>query len=181
MTDEELVAAIQAGKGHLFSELYERFASKVYYRCLGVVKDKDLAQDLAHDVFIKVFSNLSKYKATAEFSFWINAITYNHCISYLRNAKRLRFEVIDENANREDDSDILYHEKIVRELQISQLDRMLKKMKPEEEVILMMRYQDGMQIRQIATILGIGESAVKMRLKRGRQHLAALYKTNNYE
>ncbi|WP_020569286.1 RNA polymerase sigma factor [Neolewinella persica] len=181
LSDEELVASIQGGKGHLFSELYERYATKVFYRCLGVVKDKNLAQDLAHDVFVKVFSNLSKYRATSDFSFWINAITYNHCISYLRSAKRLRFEAIDETNNQEDDGDILLHEKLVRELQISQLDRLLKKLKPEEEVILMMRYQDGMQVRQIATILGIGESAVKMRLKRGRQRLAELYKTISYE
>ncbi|TXF88619.1 sigma-70 family RNA polymerase sigma factor [Neolewinella aurantiaca] len=172
--DNELVAAIQAGKQHLLSELYKRYEKKVYYRCLGVVKDKSLAQDLAHDVFIKVFANLNKFKGTADFSFWIHAITYNHCVSYLRKAKRLRFDPIEPGVDQVDDGDEALTEKIVHDLQITQLDHLLSSLPREEELLLLMRYQDKMQIREIATILSIGESAVKMRLSRSRNRLAEM-------
>lgn len=173
-TDNELVAAIKAGKQQLLTELYKRYEKKVYYRCLGVVKDGSLAQDLAHDVFIKVFANLHKFKGTADFSFWINAITYNHCISHLRKAKRLRFDPIDLDTDQVDEGEEALTEKIVRDLQITQLDHLLKTLPKEEELLLLMRYQDKMQIREIATILNIGESAVKMRLSRSRARLAEM-------
>jgi len=173
-TDNELVAAIQAGKQAYLAELYNRYEKKVYYRCLGMVKDRSLAQDLAHDVFIKVFSNLHKFKGTADFSFWINAITYNHCISYLRKAKRLRFDPIEPGTDQVDEGDTALTEKIIHDLQITQLDHLLSTLPKEEELLLLMRYQDRMQIREIATILNIGESAVKMRLSRSRARLAEM-------
>ena len=173
-TDNKLVVAIQNGKQTLLTELYKRYEKKVYYRCLGVVKDRSLAQDLAHDVFIKVFANLHKFKGTADFSFWINAITYNHCISYLRNAKRLRFDPIESSTDQIDDGDEALTEKIVRDLQITHLDHLLKSLPHEEELLLLMRYQDKMQIREIATIFNLGESAIKMRLSRSRARLAEM-------
>lgn len=174
LTDNELVRAIQAGKQALLTELYQRYEKKVYYRCVGVVKDGSLAQDLAHDVFIKVFANLHKFKGAADFSFWINAITYNHCISHLRKAKRLRFDPLEPGTDQADEGDAALTEKIIQDLKITQLDSLLGKLPREEELLLLMRYQDKMQIREIATILNLGESAVKMRLSRSRARLAEM-------
>lgn len=181
LTDAELVAEIRGGKEHLFNELYNRYSARVYHKCLGMVKEKNLAKDLAHDVFIKVFTHLDNYKGTADLSFWIYAITYNHCISHLRKAKKMRFDPIDEVVNSEDDGEASLTEKIVKDLRITQLDRLLKGLSPEEEVILLMRYQDGLAVKQIAAILKIGESAVKMRLKRCRAKLASQLNTINDE
>lgn len=175
LSDADLVAGIRAGNRRLLNELYNRYASKIYYKCLSMVKDANLAQDMAHDVFIKVSTNLHKYKGTAELSFWIYAITYNHCISHLKKAKRLRFDPIDEKLDPADEGEHELTEKIVRDLKLNQLKRLIKMLKPDEEVILLMRYQDGMSIKQIASILQLGESAVKMRLKRVRNHLAELF------
>jgi RNA polymerase sigma-70 factor (ECF subfamily) len=175
LSDAALVAGIKAGNRQLLTELYNRYANRIYFKCLGMVKDKDQARDMAHDIFIKVSTNLHKYEGTADLSFWVYAITYNHCISHLRKAKRLRFDAIDEKLNPADEGEHELTEKIVRDLKLTQLKRLIKKLKPEEEMILLMRYQDGMNIKQISGILQIGESAVKMRLKRVRNHLAELF------
>ncbi len=181
LTDAEIVAGIREGSSSLLNELYKRYASKIYYKCLGMVKDADQAQDMAHDVFIKVSTNLDKYKGTAELSFWIYAITYNHCITHLKKEKRLRFEAIDERVDPEDGGETELAEKIIRDLKLTQLKALIKKLKPSEEAILLMRYQEGMSIKQIAGILQVGESAVKMRLKRIRIHLATLIKKLDHE
>lgn len=175
LTDVDLVAGIRQGNRQLLNELYNRYAGKIYYKCLSMVKDGTLAQDLAHDVFIKVVTNLHKYKGTADLSFWIYAITYNHCVNHLRKARRLRFDPIEETAEPADDGEHELTEKIVRDLKLTQLKRLIRMLKPDEEVILLMRYQDGMSIKQIARILELGESAVKMRLKRVRNRLAEGY------
>lgn len=175
----ELVAGINAGNRQLLTELYNRYANKIYFKCLGMVKDADQARDMAHDIFIKVSTNLHKYEGLADLSFWVYAITYNHCITHLRKAKRLRFDAINEKLNPADEGEHELTEKIVRDMKLTQLKRLVRKLKPDEEMILLMRYQDGMNIKQIAHILQIGESAVKMRLKRVRNHLAELFNDLN--
>ena len=67
-----------------FGILYDRYAEKVYHNCISFVKDVDLAQDLAHDVFLKTFLNLAKFEGKSKFSTWLYSLTYNFCIDYLR-------------------------------------------------------------------------------------------------
>lgn len=177
ISDNELVEQINAGNDRLLGELYNRYAAKIYYKCLSMVKNPEQAQDMAHDVFVKVSLNLHRYKGTADVSFWIYAITYNHALAQLKKDKRLRFDPIDEKIDPEDEGEHEIMAKIVRELKLTQLKRLIKQLKTEEEVLLLMRYQDGMGIKQIAAILKIGESAVKMRLKRVRSQLSKLLKT----
>ena len=174
LTDRELVARILEGEREQQGELYNRYCDRVYYKCLSMVKEANLAQDMTHDVFIKVFTNLYRYRGKADLSFWIYAITYNHCISHLRKSKRLRFDELDGVNEPQDHAAEELSDKLLKELRIHQLEGMLRKLGPEEEILLTMKYQDGMSIRQMAGILQLGESAVKMRLKRTRSRLAAL-------
>jgi RNA polymerase sigma-70 factor (ECF subfamily) len=181
LSDAELVEEIRSGNRELLNELYNRYASKIYYKSLAMVKDASQAQDMAHDIFVKVATNLHKYKGTADLSFWIYAITYNHCLSYLLKAKRLRFDPIKEAFSHADEGDLELTEKVVRDLQLTQLKKFIKKLKPNEEIILLMRYQEGMSIKQIASILQIGESAAKMRIARVRNRLAKRFKELEHE
>ena len=174
LTDRDLVAAILDGKKRCLDELYRRYQDRVYYKCLGMVKDANQAQDLAHDVFIKIFTNLHKYQGKADLSFWIYAITYNHCISHLKKARRLRFDAMPETFDAADDGAATLDEKLLKELRLDQLERLLKQLRPEEEVLLVLKYQEAMSVLQIANILQLNESAVKMRLKRARERLAKL-------
>ncbi len=174
LTDRELVVAILQGRRDYLNELYRRYQDRVYYKCLGMVKQASLAQDLAHDVFIKVFTNLHKYQGKADLSFWIYAITYNHCVTHLKRAKRLRFDRLDETLDPADGGQDELNEKLLQDLRLEQLDRLIKELRPEEEVLLILKYQEAMSIKQIAAILQLSESAVKMRLKRSRERLAIL-------
>ena len=174
LTDRELVVAILEGKKRCLDELYRRYQDRVYYKCLGMVKDATQAQDLAHDVFIKIFTNLHKYQGKADLSFWIYAITYNHCISHLKKARRLRFDAMAESFDAADDGAATLDDKLLKELRLDQLERLLKQLRPEEEVLLVLKYQEAMSVLQIANILQLNESAVKMRLKRARERLAKL-------
>ena len=174
LTDRELVTAILQGRREYLNELYRRYQDRVYYKCLGMVKDTSMAQDLAHDVFIKMFTNLHKYQGKADLSFWIYAITYNHCVTSLKRAKRLRFDAIDETLDPADKGPQALNEKQLQDLRLDQLAGLLKELRPEEEVLLILKYQEAMSIKQIAAILQLTESAVKMRLKRSRERLANL-------
>ncbi|MBB4079772.1 RNA polymerase sigma-70 factor (ECF subfamily) [Lewinella aquimaris] len=175
-SSEELVLGGRSGDKDCLNEIYTRFADRVYFKCRSIVKNETVAHDLAHDVFIKVFTNLDKLKNPEGLGSWIFSITYNHCVTYLRQARRLRFEEIQVDRDPADTGEEEFTEKMLGELRISQLARMLDQLKEEEQIILLLKYQEGLSVLQIGRLLDIGESAVKMRLKRSRTHLAELYR-----
>lgn len=176
LTDLEIIERIiQKGEKELLEHIYERYATKVYHKCISLVKNQEIAKDLAHDIMIKIFLSLVKFKGKSTFSLWVHSITYNHCMDYLRKKKKLKYEsyvekdyehVSSENSEKE--------EALLLELQLTQLESVFNDLHPEEKLILLMRYQDAMSIKQIAATLNLGESAVKMRLKRSRDRLAKL-------
>ncbi len=180
LSDWELIQRVLGGEKQLLEILYDRYFNKVYYKCLSITQDKTTSQDLSHDIMVKVFLNLHKFKGASDFSFWVYSITYNHCMDFLKKKKRLRFDELDATAYAHVSTDeIELENKILKELQLEQLEILFEELKADDKMILLMRYQDGMSVKQIATTLGVGESAVKMRLKRSRDRLAELLKEAN--
>lgn len=171
-TDKKLQRQLQ-------EDLYGRYIQKVYFRCVGIVKDKNIAQDLAHDIMVKMFLNLSKYLGKAPFGSWVFSITYNHCINHLRKEKKLKLDDLEVLKDQIPNDNRASEEKQLLELQLTRLEEIFEKLKEDEKLILLMRYQDGMSIKMIAGNLKISESATKMRLKRSRDHLAEFLKEVN--
>ena len=174
-TDEELVFKfIHTQRNLYFEELYQRYADKVYRKCLSFVKDPARAEDFTHDIFLKLILKLGTYKETARFSTWLYSITYNYCMDQLRVYKK-RGEVFqDEELEIPDDTDL----NVVFEdpdVEIKRLNNALDHLQTEEKSILMMKYQDDLSIREIAETFQITESAVKMRLMRAREKLRSTY------
>lgn len=176
-SDEEIVRLVLEGNRVLLEELYDRYASKIYYKCLSITKDRHTSKDLAHDIVIKIFTSLDKFQGKSAFSFWVYAIANNHCLSYIKkNSNRRTIEIDETEEDIEDEGAALLHNKILKDLRLDQLELVLDDMDPNDKLILMMRYQDGFSVKQMAKTLKIGESAVKMRLKRSRDKLADLIK-----
>ncbi len=180
ITDNDLIVLIvQEGRRELMHVIYDRYADKVYHKCISLSKDRVLSEDLMHDVMVKILANLSQFKGTSDFSFWVHSITYNYCMDYLRKKKKTHVtEILDYNtfdAIAEDE--IEQENNILKELRLEQLARIFENLDSDEKGMLLMRYQEGLSIREIAEMLDISESAVKMRLKRSRDRLAELLKS----
>jgi RNA polymerase sigma-70 factor (ECF subfamily) len=180
LADEQVVERILKGEQQLLEVLYDRYSGKIYHKCLSLIKDREAAKDCTHDIMVKVFMNLANFKGKAAFSLWVHSISYNYCMDYLTKQKRLDYsdytENIYENVANDDAS---LEDKILQDAQLTQLEAVFEELNADEKIILMMRYQDGMSVKDISDSLGIGESAVKMRLKRGRDRLADLIETLN--
>ncbi|MFT4759873.1 MAG: RNA polymerase sigma factor (sigma-70 family) [Paraglaciecola sp.] len=178
MPDWEIIQRVLKGEKALLGILYDRYSDKVYYKCLSITKNADVSKDLAHDIIIKTFMNLAKFKGTSDFSFWVKSITYNFCMDYLKRKKRLRFGQLDASDYETIAADeIELENKILKEIQLEQLETLFVELKADDKLILLMRYQDKMSVKIIASSLKISESAVKMRLKRSRDRLAELLKS----
>jgi RNA polymerase sigma factor (sigma-70 family) len=180
LSDEDLVTVIvKDNNTMLFEVLYDRFSSLVYNKCYGFAKDEDEAKDLTQDVFLKLFVKLSSFKGNSKFSTWLYAFTYNHCVNYVtRNtAKKFEKQTVDytdiENISEEveDSSDF-------NDMRVDKLKKALDLISPNEKMILLLKFHDNLTIKEIESVLGVGESAVKMRIKRAKAKLLTVYDNN---
>jgi RNA polymerase sigma-70 factor (ECF subfamily) len=178
LSDEDLVFKIVATNNtHLFAVLYDRFSKVVYNKCYGFSKSKEEAEDLTHDVFIRLFVKLKTFKGNSKFSTWLYSFTYNFCVNYVqRNAykKKEKVTVVTDNIK---DNDLFpeIDDTTLFELKSEKLAKALSLIDPADKMILLMKYQDDMSIKEIQQVLEVGESAVKMRIKRAKQKVVRTY------
>ena len=171
-TDEQLVRLyVDTQRNTFFEALYERYADKVYRKCLSFVKDQARAEDFTHDIFLKLIVRIGTFKETSKFSTWLFSITYNYCMDQLRLNKKMAEDELTETVDVAEESEDI--EGI--EMDAKRLRQVLESISPEERTILLMKYQDDFSIKDIADTFGLTESAVKMRLKRTKEKLKKRY------
>ncbi len=178
LSDEELVAAIiSTNNTLLFEILYDRYAKMVFNKCLGFARSKPEAEDLTQDVFLKLFVKLASFKGRSKFSTWLYAFTYNHCVNYVnRNtAKKIEKKAVPAEDHLSGTYDIPDNDEEINQLRVSKLKEALELISPEEKMLLLLKYQDMLSIKELKDLLDIGESAVKMRLKRAKAKLIDVY------
>ncbi|QTD38673.1 sigma-70 family RNA polymerase sigma factor [Polaribacter batillariae] len=178
ITDEELVFEIvRTNNTELFATLYDRFSTVVYNKCYGFSKNRQEAEDLMQDVFVRLFVKLRTFKGKSKFSTWLYSFTYNFCVNYVQrdhHKKRERVTVVTDRIKEEDSFEEIEDHSLF-ELKSKKLAKVLTLIEPSDKMILLMKYQDEKSIKEIKEILNIGESAVKMRIKRAKQKVVKLY------
>ena len=179
LSDEELVREIvEKNDTHLFAILYDRYAGLVYNKCYGFSKSKEEAQDLTHDVFVQLFVKLRMFKGKSKFSTWLYSFTYNFCVNYVqRNSdkKKEKVTVVTDVIKDEDINEDEIDDNALLELKSDKLAKALKMIDVEDKMILLMKYQDDMSIKEIQEALSLGASAVKMRIKRAKERVINVY------
>ena len=183
LSDEDLLEYLQTDlRRKVFEAIYDRFHKKVFYKCISMVKNEATAKDLTHDIFIKIFTKISQFKGNSKLSLWIHSISVHYCLSYLKKQKRNNLIISSEDDNElrelEDDGLQELEQKQLLELQLNDLQNMIYELKEEERIVLIMKYFDGLSVKEISEILEIGQSAVKMKLKRTRDKLNHMFTVN---
>ena len=144
MTDEELVERISATQNPiLFSVLYDRYSKKVYNKCYSFAKDQEEAKDLTQDVFLKLFIKLHTFKVNSKFSTWLYAFTYNFCINYSKRDAGKNMNDLSDTMDNHDyyltTIEDITDEQLF-EIKVSQLERALNTIEPEDKAILLLKY-----------------------------------------
>ncbi|WP_027395075.1 RNA polymerase sigma factor [Aquimarina latercula] len=176
LTDEELVDRIIKEKNTLlFERLYDRYERKVYNKCYGFVKSNSEASDLTQDVFLKLFTKLYSYKGHSKFSTWLYSFTYNLCANYVKRDKESKISRDSESLDDENHLLIDVSDDSLFQMRTEKLQKALELIDPSDKVILLLKYQDDVSIKELETLLDIKESAVKMRLKRAKARVIEIY------
>lgn len=177
MEDTEVIHIyLKHQASNCFDLLYRRYGGKIFSKCISMLKDEALAHDATQEIFTKIFLNLSKFNAKSRFSTWVYSITYNYCIDYIRRKKKRANLFMNDIERLPEVEDEVSDDEILS-IATHQLKIILEELDDSERAILLMKYQDGMSIKEIAELLGKTESAVKMRIKRAKEKAKYLKKT----
>lgn len=178
-SDHELVElALSTEDSVYYGELYDRYAHKVYGKCILMIRDLNYAHDLTHDIIVKAFLKLRKFQGRSKFSTWLFQICYTHCIDHIRRSGRLQFDELEEasmelqvRANHEVEIQSYY----LYDLKLDVLEDVINELPPDERELILMKYQDKLSIVDLARRFETSSSAMKMRLKRCRDRMKHRY------
>lgn len=176
LSDAEIVRLyLQTQHSEYFSVLYQRYASKVFGKCLSILKDYDEAKDAVQDIFVKIMTNLASFGERAQFSTWIYSITYNYCIDIIRKKKKEKTLFTDDIELVPDIAAEEVPDEFLLAMEVKRLKTVLELLPHSDRMILLMKYQDEMSIRDISEVVEKTESAVKMKIKRAKHKAQELY------
>jgi RNA polymerase sigma factor (sigma-70 family) len=169
-TDSELIALyLEEQDSVYFTKLYKRYGGKVFAKCISMLADDGLARDATQDIFIKILLNLSKFSEQSSFSTWIYSITYNYCIDLIRKKKKMPLLFTEDVGKVSKEQVIEIPDSVLLEMKQERLEKVLDQLPPGDKAILLMKYIDDLQIKDIGEILGKTESAIKMQIMRAKQ------------
>lgn len=175
MQDLEVIGKyLETKDSQYFTVLYRRYSSKVYSKCISLLKDEFLAKDATQEIFLKIFLNLGRFGAQAKFSTWVYSITYNHCIDVIRKDTKNR-NIFAEDIEKMPDTEDEVQDEVLLSMEVDRLREVLDHIPVDDKVVLLMKYQDDMQIKEISDILRKSESAIKMKLKRAKHKAQKIY------
>jgi RNA polymerase sigma-70 factor, ECF subfamily len=178
--DYTLIRAIQAGDHQAFESLVRRYQHQVANLIYARIGSRDDAEDIAQEVFIRVYRSLPKFKFDASFFSWLYRITMNLCIDEIRRRKirnMLSLDFLTEDVlekNRKSKEHALPTDSILTEEKHRVIQSALKRLKPEHREILLLREYEDLGYNEIADVLGIRLEAVKSRIFRARVELKNL-------
>jgi RNA polymerase sigma-70 factor, ECF subfamily len=183
--DDQLVERVRTeghGDARPFEELVRRHQGFVVANCRVITRSAADAEDLAQEVFVKAFFGLKRFEGRAQFRTWIQRIKVNHCLNHLRKTRGTIMVDIDD-VTQEDHREMQVPPNAHVNLQTaSDRDRILGVLDAMSDTLripLMLRDGDGQSYEEIASQLGLGLSAVKMRIKRAREEFRARYAGNS--
>ncbi len=176
--EAELVRRAQAKDELAFREIVERYQAKVYSIIFGILRNRNDAEDIAQQVFAKVYFSIGNFDFRSSLLTWVYKITVNECYDYLRK-KRVR-KLVYESDFSEEESLLMQNSESATDRQppidtrLAQRDFVLKllaKVSEEDRNLMLLKEVEGHSVEELAVITGMNENTIKVKLFRARQKL----------
>ena len=173
LNDIEIVDAVLAGDVNAFSELLKRHQNYVFTLALRFTKNREEAEEVAQDTFIKAFRCLKDFKRTAKFTTWLYAIVYTTAMTYLRKKRLLTLSINDEENPIELESKAFVLENNSAELKSRSfyLNQAIENLLPADATIIILFYKGEQSLEEIAQIMQMDANTIKVKLHRARLRL----------
>jgi RNA polymerase sigma-70 factor (ECF subfamily) len=173
-----LVRRAQADDEMAFRDIVERYQAKVFSIIYGILRNHNDAEDIAQQVFSKVYFSLRNFDFRSSLLTWIYKITVNECYDYLRKKKVRKLvyesEFSEEDALRMENSESARDRTPGVDTSLAQRDfvnKLLAKIPEEERNLILLKEVEGHSVEELAEMTGINENTIKVKLFRARQKL----------
>lgn len=185
--DRTIVKKAIKGNKNALEKLIIKYEKKVYNIAYQIFGNEHDANDMAQEVFIKVYKSLHKFNFKSTFSTWIYRITVNTCIDeYRKKSKNSKVEYMDETIKQQDsiiqkqfiDKGLTPEEEIIKNENIKFVRESIDELKEDYRIIIILRDIKGYSYENIADILDISIGTVKSRISRARSKLKKIIKEN---
>jgi RNA polymerase sigma-70 factor, ECF subfamily len=179
-----LVQRAQGGDESAFREIVERYQAKVFSIIHGIVRQRNDVEDIAQQVFAKVYVSLANFDFRSSLITWIYKITVNECFDYLRKRKvrKLVYEsdLSEDEVRRVENTEPSAGRPVSTDVTLARRDyvvKLLGRVSEEERMLLMMKEVEGYSVEELAAQTGMNENTIKVKLFRARQKLVKASKT----
>jgi RNA polymerase sigma-70 factor (ECF subfamily) len=179
MTDPEIIQSVLKGNKDNFRILVDEHHASVFHIAMGFVHDRDEAEDITQEVFIRSWQSLGKFRGDSSFSTWLHRIAVNAC---LNNARKKRgspvfdriASIFSKDAKAETET-LSFQENpeeiLIREEHSAWLQKALDSLPENQRTAIILSKYDDLSQKEIATILNLTEGAVEALLQRAKKNL----------
>jgi RNA polymerase sigma-70 factor (ECF subfamily) len=168
--NRETIEACQRGDHDAFRSLFEAHRDRVYSLALRFSGDRAVAMDIAQEAFLKLLSAIRNFRGESSFDTWLYRLVVNCCLDHQRRRRRsipLVRSVIEAVCAAGESA----FDGLVRAERRRQVQDVVAKLPPEQRIVIVLRYTDGMSYDEIAEILSCSHGTVASRLNRAHKTL----------
>ncbi len=176
--EAELVRRVQARDEIAFRELVERYQAKVFSIIYGILRNRNDAEDIAQQVFAKIYFSIGSFDLRSSLLTWIYRITVNECYDYLRKrrVRKLVYEsdFSEEDVRRMENAGDRVDESRPMDTALAQRDlvvKLLEKLSEEDRSLILLKEVEGHSVEELAEMTGLNQNTIKVKLFRARQKL----------
>ena len=177
--DQLYINKVINGDTNAFSYLVDNYKNMVYSLALKMTKNREEAEEVSQDTFIKAYKNLSKFKGDSKFSTWLYRIAYHACLDTIKKNKNHNqsFEINEITFNQIKSVETIL-EGIERKERAKIIDECLLKLPEEERSIIWMFYYDELSLKEIIEVTSLSEANIKVKLHRARKKMLTIVEEN---
>jgi RNA polymerase sigma-70 factor (ECF subfamily) len=177
--DAELMLRVKEGDGASFAVLLDKHRSSVVHFLYRMIQNQAVAEELAQEVFLRIYRSRATYEATAKFTTWLFRIATHLALNSLRDGKHERMqERLDDDssdipARQVSDTRPSVEQSLVYQAKLAEIRRAIAMLPEKQRAAVLMHKYEEMEYTQIAKVLNCSESAVKSLLFRAYETLRA--------
>ncbi|NEU09282.1 sigma-70 family RNA polymerase sigma factor [Flavihumibacter sp. R14] len=172
-TEINLIKQVLAGNQGAYAELIRRHQRFVFTLALRFAKNREDAEEIAQDCFVKAYRSLNSFQQTAKFSTWLYTIVYTTSMTFLRK-KRLETESIDSEGSLiqlENHTSDFRADQVEQKSKFAYLNMAISQLLPDDAAIITLFYKGEQSLEEVARTMGMETNTVKVKLHRARHRL----------
>ena len=171
MSDAEIIEKVLTGDVNCFELIVKKYERMIYNLAFTKTRNKENAQDIAQECFLRAYKMLRSYRTDSAFSTWIYRICQNLIFDFYRKTKKLKTEPEELNEKDMADTESEPSEQIIRAEKIEKIREIINSLPQDSREIIILRDLNDISYAQISEMLGIEIGTVKSRLNRAREKL----------